>query len=315
MTKAEYGKLIRDCRKKQLLRTREEVAQLEAIYQAAADSLSAKITALGGEDKPVQQAHLANLLEGLQDVLQSLRRDTAVLMETGMLSLAQTAADTQARVAGFAGAPADGRVLATLSTTRTLSDGKQVSVSFGRVAKRAVEEVAKRVYSDGYKLSDRLYRLDAAAKKAVGDTITQGVAEQISARAMSRRIQDTMTKAGTDCPRYRAATIAQTEINNAHREAQIASLYDADGKAKSYVAGVGWRLSPSHPKVCQCDLLASDDPDDLGAGNYLVDNAPTAPHPRCLCFLVTLLVDYPELQFPGKAPMPDDVPARLRNDP
>lgn len=314
MTASEYRHLILRARKTQLRLTKEHVESLEAAYEAAAASLRAKLTRLAEQtgDAPLATAQTETLLASLDGELTRLRADTFALLDAGMTDLAQRAAGTGQITETLAGAAADTRLIPNLSLTRTLSDGSAVSVRFGTLARSAVQATAARVYDDGFQLSDRLHRLDEATHKAVADTLVQGVAEQVSARELGRRLEDILTKAGTDCPRYRAATIAQTEINNAHREAHYRSTLDAGGKVKSFIAGIGWRLSPSHPRVCRCDLQASDDSDGLGAGNYLVENAPTAPHPRCLCFTVTLLTDYPQLQFPGKEPQPDAVPERLR---
>ena len=311
MTSAEYRQLILRARKTQLSLTKSHVAALEAAYEAAAASLRAKLAQIG--DAPLAQAHLETLLADIDAEFSRLRSDTAALLDTGMTDLAQRAASREQHTETLTGAAADMRLAPTLSLTRTLSGGDAVTVRFGTLARSAVEATAARVYDDGFNLSERLYRLDVSARQAVQDTLVQGIAEQVSAREMGERLEIVLTKAGTDCPRFRAATIAQTEINNAHREAHYRSTLDAEGNKKSFIAGIGWRLSPSHPRACRCDILASDDTGGLGAGNYLVDDAPSAPHPRCLCFTVTLLTDHPQLQFPGKEPQPDDVPERLKS--
>ena len=311
MTAAEYRRLILRARKTQLSRTAEHVARLEGVYGAAAASLRAKLETLG--EQPLAEAAASALLADVDGELSRLRSDTFALLDAGMTDLAQCACERERLTEALAGATVDARLTASYVLSRTLTDGSSVSVRFGRLARSAVEATADRAYDDGFHLSDRLYSLDADARRLIQDAIVQGVAEGISAAQMGKRLEDVLAKAGAANPRYRAATIAQTEINNAHREAHYRSALDETGQVKSFIAGIGWRLSPSHPRVCRCDLLASDDADGLGAGNYLVDNAPGAPHPRCLCFTVTLLTDYPALQFPGKEPKPDEVPERLRN--
>lgn len=283
MTASEYRRLILHARKTQLRLTQDHVLRLEAAYEAAAASLRVRLTALASAtgDAPLAQAQLEALLAGIDGELSRLRADTFSLLDAGMTDLAQQAATREQLTETLAGATPDTRFAANLSLTRTLSDGSAHTVWFGTLARSAVQATAARVYGDGFQLSDRLHRLDADTRKAIADTLVQGVAEQVSARELGRRLEDVLTRAGTDCPRYRAATIAQTEINNAHREAHYRSTLDADGNKKSFVAGIGWRLSVSHVKPCRCDLQASDDSDGLGAGNYLVENAPTAPHPRC----------------------------------
>ena len=310
MTASQYQRLVIRARKTQLHLTRAHVQRMESAYEAAASSLKAKLDLMG--DAPLAGTSTADLLGEIDLELSRLRADTFSLLDTGMTDLAQEACRREQQAEVLTGGAVDARLSATLSLTRTLSNGESVSVSFSLLARSAVEAVAARVYDDGYSLAGRLARLDTEARRAVADTLVQGVAEQVSSRELGQRLETILTKAGADCPRHRAATIAQTEINNAHREAHYRSTLDAEGNKKSFISGIGWRLSPSHPKACRCDLLASDDSDGLGTGNYLVENAPTAPHPRCLCFTLTLLTDYPQLQFPGKEPQPDDVPERLR---
>jgi hypothetical protein len=65
--------------------------------------------------------------------------------------------------------------------------------------------------------------------------------------------------------------------------------------------------------VHNCDVWASQDIDGLGAGNYLPENVPI-DHPHGLCFTVTILKDYPEMQFVSKEPRPEDVHTSLSED-
>ncbi|MCW3059005.1 MAG: hypothetical protein JWQ02_826 [Capsulimonas sp.] len=304
MTAAEYRALVVKFRKSQLQLTAEGVNRLEEIFDAAVDSILEKIQAHG--DESLSQVTLSALLESIQAELVNLRSDTVTALDAGMLSLAQNAADREAETAALLGEAADPRLAAASITHAELSSGKAMTVRFGRLARSAVERVAHKVFSDGLKLSDRLYNLDTEAKKVIGDTLIQGVAEQISARDLAKRLQGTLSAAGADNPRYKAMRIARTEINNAHREAHIQSTKDAEGNLKEYITGVGWRLSYSHKLADVCDIWASDD-SGLGPGNYLPDDIPSE-HPHGLCFTVTLLAALPDAKFPGKAPTPADVP-------
>lgn len=305
MTLSEYTRLMQRARKSQLSATAERVAALEGLYTAAAYAIAALIQSYSEQDdsdQPLPLSVLQALLLAIHISLGHLRADTFALMDAGLLTLAQLAAEREIVTGEFAGAPTDGRLQASLSLTRTLSSGETVTSRFGGQARAAVEHVAARAYDDGMDLADRLADLDRDAREAVEGAITQGAADGLSAAEIGELVKDALAKEGPACPRYRAATIAQTEMTNAYRQAHTLSLTDADGTVKDYVLCVGWRLSSSHEVQCQCDDLAGDDPDGLGPGNYLPMNVPSAPHPRCLCSTVTLLVDYPDLQFPGKKP-------------
>lgn len=243
----------------------------------------------------------------MEKTLQDLRGDYAQLLTAGMAASAQDAATREAATAALVGAKEDTGLTANITQTMLLSNNAQVSVTFGQVAKSAVERCAHRVYSDGWQLSDRLYRLDQSLRQTIQDTLVQGVAEQVSARELAKRLRVSLAEAGADNPRYQAMRIARTEIVTAHREAHIQSCIDQNtGQLKEYIAAVGWRLSMSHPHIDICDVWADDDGDGLGPGNYLPENVPS-DHPHGLCYSITVLKDYPEVSAPSKKAQADDV--------
>ena len=314
-TAAQYRALLLSSRKEQLQATAENVQRLEATFDGAVASLCAKLANLPAEQLTeggaIQSAYLSALLHDLNGVMAGLAADYGILLQAGMTQLAQQAAGREAQVGTLLGAAPDARLAADITRTLHLSDGAEASVSFGHLAQGAVERAALRIYGDGLNLSDRLYRLDAATRKTVGDTIVSGIAEQTSAKELARRLAESLQAAGADNPRYQAMRIARTEINTAHREAHIQSTLDPEtGELKPYILAVGWRLSASHPQVCICDIWADDDGDGLGAGNYLPGNVPSS-HPHCLCFTVSVLVDFPEVSLPGKAAQAEDLPESM----
>lgn len=306
MTRAEYRKLVVEHRKRQLRITQENIERLERVFDRAAQSLAHKLES--APEESLSRDYLTALLSDIDAILAALRSDFAGLLTVAMTDAAQAAASREAATAHLAGVLEDPRLRANTAQALTLSDGKTVSVQFGIVARTAVERCASRVWSDGFKLSDRLYKLDQATRQVIGDTIVQGVAEQISAREMARRLEGSLSEAGADNPRYKAMRIARTEINTAHREAHIQSTLDPNsGKLKDYIRGIGWRLSLSHSTPDLCDIYASYDGDGLGPGNYLPGNVPSS-HPHCLCMTITLLKDVESVGLPVKKPNTSDVP-------
>jgi hypothetical protein len=253
-----------------------------------------------------QRARLQLVVE-LDRTLNALRRDTAALLDAGMIDLAQAAADTAAATEAVANRPADIRLAATMERTFSLSTGETIQVRFGSLARSAVERLAARYYADGLKLSDRLYRLDSSARKAVEDTLIQGLAEQASGRTIAARLQDSLAAAGADNPRYQAMRIARTEIANAHREATVLSSMDEGGVLKPHIAGLKWNLSLSHTNPDVCDAWAAHD-SGLGPGVYLPDAVPV-DHPHGLCFITKVLREFPDVAGPSRAPEPEAIPA------
>lgn len=286
MTEAEYRKLLRDYRKAQLTITRESVDKVAAAYKAAAKSMAARVAATAAGS--LSQTVALMLLDNLNQEMDALRGQTTLRLNEGMTAAAQSAVERE-------------------SALEALVHGAADTIQFGNVAREAVDAVAAHVYGDGLNLFDRLHELDADVRRAVGDTLVQGVAEQVSAKKLGKRLEAALARAGVKNPLYRAVGIARTEIGNAHREAHIRSTMQPDGKPKEWVRGIGWRLSPSHKRPCLCEIYASDDGDGLGPGNYLPQNAPLTPHTRCLCYTVTLVVSLPDEQFVSKSPQPDDV--------
>ncbi len=301
----DYRKLLVEYRRSQLSLTAENVKRLETVFDRAVKSLAAAVE--NAPEGTLASGYYGTLLAGMEATLTDLRSDYAQLLSGGMAELAQNAADREATTAALVKAEADARLAADLTQTLVLSSQAQVTVSFGRLALSAVERCAQRVYSDGWKLSDRLYRVDANMRQTIQDTLVQGIAEQVSARKLADRLRSALTEAGADNPRYQAMRIARTEIVTAHREAHILSTLDpATGGLKSYIAGVGWRLSMSHPHTDICDVWAEDDGDGLGAGNYLPENVPS-DHPHGLCYTTTVLVEYPDVAAPSKEAAAEDV--------
>jgi hypothetical protein len=304
MTAAEYRTLLMSFRKQQLQDTAANVQRLAAVFDAAVADLVARLDAT--PEGSLREEFTQALIGDLQTRLNALRDDYALGLEAARLELAQNAANREAATATLFDLESDDRLSALQSRTVTFSSGAETTVSFGQVAATAVERTALRVWSDGYTLNARLVALDKVTRDTVANTIVQGVAEQLSAKALAKRLEETLSSAGDDNPRYKAMRIARTEINASHREAHILSTQRADGTLKDYILAVGWRLSQSHPKADICDLWAGDDGDGLGAGNYLPANVPT-DHPHGLCFTVTVLKEFPDVSAPGKKPVVDDV--------
>lgn len=82
----------------------------------------------------------------------------------------------------------------------------------------------------------------------------------------------------------RARLIARTEPMNAEHEARVRAAIDSP-----VVAGLRWRLSHRHVIADQCDVLAEVDWYGLGEGVYDPRRVPPRPHPRCLCYTLTVL--------------------------
>lgn len=302
-TAADYRELLVKARMRQLRGTRENLQRLEKTFDAAARSLIRRIGEMPADSfiERAQRGQLIQLYHDTRAILDALRNDYGTLLQASMLDSAQDAAQRELETAALVGADIDPDLEATLTRTLSLSAGGGISVQFGRVSLRAVEAAANRYYRDGLRLSDRLYNLDSVTRKAVEDTILQGITEQVSAPELADRLQAQM-----QTPRHNAMRIARTEIRQAYTEGTVRSVLDAFGRVKPYIQGLRFALSLSHPAHDICDVYAAHD-GGLGVGTYLPADFPVS-HPHCLCACLPVLKAYPEVSIPKKTPNPGAIP-------
>jgi hypothetical protein len=255
----------------------------------------------------ISQGLYAALLLDIQMRLRSLRSDVEKTLTAGRLELAQSSVDVQGQTLEANSIEVPMNYLADSETSFDLSTGDTLTVRFGSVAMRAVNETAKRVYSHGYTLAGVLENLDRFTMEQVADLITQGVAQGMSATRLADGLHALFTEAGADTPYYRAMRIARTEINTSYQEAHLQSVIDPmTGTLYDFAEGLRWNLSLSHPRPDICDVWAGHD-SGIGEGVYEPDDVPQR-HPNCLCYLTTVLKSFPEVSAPNKTPDTAGVP-------
>lgn len=299
MTRQEYVKLVEKWRKTQLTEMGGSMKRLQAIYD---NSIKNMISLIENAEEPASTL----ILVALNEELNALQSNYAKMLDLSLYDLAQKSADRQLEIETLLDKLPDNRLTPNRDKSYII-ENHEFSVRFGRLASDAVDRSYARVWGDGYRLSERLYALDEFTRGVVSDTIVEGVAQQLSAKALADNIQKIMGEAGTDCPRYRAERIARTEINEAFRSAHILACKNEDGTLKDYISGIRWVLSFSHPKPDICDVFASQDKFGLGKGIYEVDAVPVS-HPNCLCNQLTELKDYPTTDLRALKPEPELVP-------
>ncbi len=302
-TADEYRGILIRHRKLQLRHTSESVQRLAQTYDRAIDVILERVRALPDGVARTGTGWLQAQLQAVRSIreeLDRLRTDYATMLDMSMLGTAQDAADREAEVARLVGAPTDPRMQATLSRSYVPASGVELGVQYGSLAKEAVEVVANRYYRDGLKLSQRLYNLSAETQKVVEDAIVKGIAAGTSARDLAKELQGLLSAEGKLTPRYNAMRIARTEIRTAHVEGHIRSTMRPGGELKSYITGIRWSLSLSHPAADVCDCYATHD-EGNGPGIFAPGTTPVS-HPHCLCNTTTALVYFPEIGPNGKTP-------------
>lgn len=221
----------------------------------------------------VRAAQLSKAIAGMGPLSTELWTGVGLVTRSGMYSAAQLAADQSLDLDLLIGVPAH----ATL---------QMVDAIYYNAA-QVVEDLISR-HTEGFALSERIYKNGKQTVGQVGRIVDKGLATQKSAKEIAREVRqhfDPSVPGGTS---YAAMRLARTEINNAHH-----STTTRLGAAKPWVAGFKWNLSGSHPKPDICNDYASDDHDDMGPGVFSKDNVPPKPHPQCLCY-VTHVQEEPE---------------------
>ncbi|OQX16134.1 MAG: hypothetical protein BWK73_04530 [Thiothrix lacustris] len=153
------------------------------------------------------------------------------------------------------------------------------------------EEIFNKKLADGFNLSERLWRIDNGANRALTQAVKQAVAKGVNpmqaARAFLERGEgipkdileklealrtSTLQQAITDHlltgkgnALYNVQRVFQTETTRAHALAYVESNAGVRG-----LIGYRFRLSPMHRKVDICDTLAAADRYGLGRGVYPV---------------------------------------------
>ena len=141
------------------------------------------------------------------------------------------------------------------------------------------------VHTDGYRLSDRVWRAAAKTRNNINRLIEHEVLEGTSAVRMAGMLEEYLKKerrgVRTRKPygrwgSYDARRLARTEITAAHGRATIASA-----AANPFVDTIGWFLSAEHEDWdCNCEENSKRDVGD-GPGIYPVDGVPRYPdHPH-----------------------------------
>lgn len=159
-------------------------------------------------------------------------------------------------------------------------------------------------WDDGYKLSDRVWKLNQLMNENLKHMIEDAVNNGKSAVNFAKAVENYLDKpgpawttairpsvTGRGSIKYNALRLARTETNNAYRKAQQISAEKSD-----IVKGIKWNLSRSHTGEhdCECEKFATQDLYGLGPGVYPPGKIPIS-HPNCMCYLTDVLYEGEEL--------------------
>jgi hypothetical protein len=259
--------------------------ELIGLYRQSAGELQQRIRDYGGGDDTITIAELRSLLDQVNAHLAELAATRNALLDGAI---------TKAADAG-------------------LGPWRLQPLAAARIHHDALSFLRTFVAEDGLQLSDRIWRLDRAAKDAVVNAVEQAIIQGHGASQAAREflgrgkpvpveVQAKLTAGqagnvaklagqalltGTGEPLQNALRLFRTEINRAHGEAYMAGGEEHPDRG-------GWRflLSPAHPAPDICDLLATQNLHGLGPGVYPSrEKTPWPAHPNTLSFVEIVFED------------------------
>ncbi len=181
-----------------------------------------------------------------------------------------------------------------------------------------LDAAADRVYGDGFKLSQRIWRLDQAGLAGIQKIISETIANGDSAWNAAKRLE-VLLGMGQDCPRWTSTRlfrltksdiaagdrrglisgspcgskgVAYNALRLVRNEIQIVhgAATDAIFARQPWVQQEKINLSPSHPPIkCKCeDIVVEGEKRD---GAYPLGKITLPIHVQCLCFKTAVLMD------------------------
>jgi len=200
-------------------------------------------------------------------------------------------------------------------SVQQLNESFAVNFVFERQLKAVVDAANRRVYTDGLKLSDRLWRLDHQSRQGIEQVIYNGVANQKSAYQIAKDLEQYLGF-GADCPRWTSTRLRLTKkeiaagdvrglksgdacqgqgvaynaLRLARNELQIIHGLATDQimAALPFVEQEQINLSPSHPVDDECDQVVRGGQESKGI--YPKGTVELPLHVHCLCFKTAVLM-------------------------
>ncbi|MGD2048758.1 MAG: hypothetical protein PVH03_04660 [Chloroflexota bacterium] len=207
------------------------------------------------------------------------------------------------------------------SINHTYAEARSIaSDNLGQTFDDILYQTVNRTYSDDLAVSDRLWRMDANARRGIRRTVAAGVAEQKSNWEVAQDLEGYLG-AGAECPRWTRSRLQVTKADiaagddtgritggdckgqgvsyNALRLARTEMQFAAHAMTRELFDAMPWVdaerfwLSPDHPEVDECDDWESGGPN--GDGIYPLGEIILPLHPNCLCFTEGIIISVEEL--------------------
>jgi hypothetical protein len=290
MTKAKYEKLYSKARAKGGSLTRKYMKEIKKIYEQAAREVAAAIRAAE------LSAQSSLTVQSLREINRQLELGANMIRNSVNNQLPNALGDISDQVSRIDQAYL-GDIVPAGQTLITAGGLERVGVL---VNERVVRSVVNRVFSDGYTLSERVWRVGSDYQEQVKRLISAGLAQGRDpvdiaadlnayvkggktrlARRFGRLAAETrewMRRIRKDVD-YRALRLVRSELYMALQEAGRESGR-ANPAATDYYE---WIMEPARQQWnCAC-------PDNSAGSPYRYESVPGFPHPNCQCRVEPIL--------------------------
>lgn len=248
--------------------TRQELA---ATLRAAAQEASERLLFALATGRTSEAAQLQATVKSLGSLSQSMWGQIGSQVRAGIYNASELAANHQMDREYLTGMP--------FKAIQEYADNLQF------VAFQSAEDIISR-RTNGFRLSDRIYRNSQATTMQVGSIVEKALAQQTSARKIASQVRKFYSPNVPGGASYAAMRLGRTEINNAHHDTTIRLTQD-----KPWVLGYKWNLSGSHSRPDICNIYA-----ERNGGVFTKQTVPSKPHPQCLCYITVEMEDSEDFQ-------------------
>lgn len=188
--------------------------------------------------------------------------------------------------AGLAAADHENRVNRTLFGSKVGDTVRDLEAAQRAAARSTVAAYAART-NNNIPLSEQVYKTRQLATGLVDREIGRSLLLGEGWKQLAVRVKDMIRPSTPGGVSYAAKRLARTELNNAFHTVQVSQRMDSP-----FAEGFRWHLSGSHPKPDVCNDYAEKTHRRRGdPGVFSVGDVPGKPHPNCLCYITTVLVE------------------------
>jgi hypothetical protein len=305
MTKAEYEKLYRQARREFPLYLRDTMRQLEKVYREAAKQAAARVakSTLAGHAALTTESWDAitrELEKGAALIRAALEKETPELIRKSIYVTSDIQTDYLKDAVLLAGATDRIGIAAIDTIYRSVND-------------LLVRSLVTRVWQDGYKFSDRVWKVGSNYTEQIKLVISSGLAQGRDPVKIARDIQvytrdgkislvnryGPTLERGTKEFMKRIGNRIDSRALRLVRSELYASLQDASKEQGHINPGCtdmyDWVMESGRQHWdCECPELADGSP-------YEYSQVPGFPHPHCRCMVVPRLRSNREFQADLKA--------------